>query len=111
MRDSINDSTCDDALRNKLGRMLAAELKTDCEARAYTSEQVNETIARLQHLTADDYEQKLVIAGFTEQPYGDEELSQSCETCMYYLLHRKYCELPELAVPVEPQWSCILWRI
>jgi hypothetical protein len=30
---------------------------------------------------------------------------------MYYLLHRKFCELPELALPVEPTWSCKLWRI
>ena len=107
MDNSIND----DALRKKLGQMMAAGLKTDWETRAYTCEQVNETIARLQDLKADDYEQKLLIAGFTLEPYGDEELSQSCETCMYYLLHRKYCELPELALPVEPQWSCILWRV
>jgi hypothetical protein len=107
MDNSIND----DALRTKLGQMMAAGLKTDWETRACTSQQVNETVARLQDLKADDYEQKLVIAGFTLEPYGDEELSQSCETCMYYLLHRKYCELPELTVPVEPQWSCILWRV
>jgi hypothetical protein len=107
MSGSIND----DALRNKLGQMMSVGLKTDWETRAYTSEQVNETVARLQDLKADDYEQKLVIAGFTLEPYGDEELSQSCETCMYYLLHRKYSELPQLDVPVEPQWSCILWRV
>ena len=101
----------DDALRDELGQMMKAGLNTEWESRAYTSEQVNQTIARLQHLDARDYKQKLVIAGFTLAPYGDEELSQSCETCMYYLLHRKYCELPELNVPVEPQWSCILWRI
>ena len=110
MSDSINPIN-DDALRNKLGQRMAAGLKTDCENRAYTSEQVNQAVSRLQDLKADDYEQKLVIAGFTDSPCGDEELLQSCETCMYYLLHRRYCELPELNMPVEPQWSCILWRI
>jgi hypothetical protein len=26
-------------------------------------------------------------------------------------VHRRFCELPELMLPVEPQWSCRLWRI
>jgi hypothetical protein len=30
---------------------------------------------------------------------------------MYYKVHRRYCELPELDFPVEPEWSCRLWRI
>ncbi len=102
----------DNSLREKLGKMLADGLKTDWEERAYTSEKVSEVVGRLGHLAADDYEQKLVIAGFTADPYGDpDDISQSCETCMYYLKHRKYCELPELELPVEPQWSCIVWRI
>ncbi len=102
----------DDLLREKLGEMLAGGIDTDWKNRAYTSEQVNQAVARLQHLAPDDYEQKLVIGGFTNYPYGDDDdISQSCETCMYYLKHRKYCELPELECPVEPEWSCILWRI
>jgi len=27
-----------------------------------------------------------------------------CQECMYYLVHRKWCDLPELAVPVEADW-------
>jgi hypothetical protein len=34
-----------------------------------------------------------------------------CQECMYYLVHRKWCDLPELFVPVEPDWYCRLWRI
>jgi hypothetical protein len=30
--------------------------------------------------------------------------------CMYFVVHRKWCELPELAWPVEPEWWCRLWR-
>jgi hypothetical protein len=30
---------------------------------------------------------------------------------MYYQVHRRFCELPELMVPVEPGWSCRLWRL
>jgi hypothetical protein len=102
----------DDQLRSQLGQMMHDGLKTDWEDRAYTSEQVNETVSRLKKLTPADWEQKLVIGGFTLTPYGeDDDISQSCATCMYYLKHRRYCELPELDCPVEPEWSCILWRI
>jgi hypothetical protein len=104
-------STNDDALRSKLGQMLADGLQTDHEDRPDNSEQASETTAKLQNLQPDDYEQKLVIAGFMDHPRGDEEHSPHCGTCMYFLLHRKYCQLPELDLPVEPQWSCILWRI
>jgi hypothetical protein len=30
---------------------------------------------------------------------------------MYYMVHSKCCDLPELALPVEPDWWCRLWRI
>ena len=38
-------------------------------------------------------------------------IEQSCATCMYCERHRRYCALPELQLPVEPRWSCTLWRI
>ena len=102
----------ENALRDKLGLILSKGLETDWKNRAYGSEQVSEVIQKLQSLQEDDWERKLIIAGFTKDPYGeDDDISQSCETCMYYLKHRKYCELPELDCPVEPEWSCILWRI
>lgn len=101
----------DDELRNKLGVMMAAGLATNWETRAYSSEQINQIIALLQDLKPDDYEQKLVIAGFTDYPYVIEDMPQACDSCMYYLVHRKFCELPQLNLPVEPQWSCNLWRI
>lgn len=57
----------------------------------------------------DDLERRLVIAGFSDKPYGPEQ--QRCMECMYYLVHRRWCDLPELSVPVDPQWWCRLWRI
>jgi len=104
----------DDSLRIVLEDNLSNGLKTEVEPRAYSSEEVNELVARLQTLDEEDYSNKLVYAGFTLQAYNpgdDEEDDQACETCMYYLVHRKYCELPELMLPVEESWSCRLWRI
>jgi hypothetical protein len=101
----------DSALRSEVEALLGSGLETEVEPRAYTSELVNQTVARLQQVAADDLEEKLRIAGFTLHAYVSDEVEQACETCMYYLLHRKFCELPELALPVEPTWSCKLWRI
>ncbi len=105
----------DEQLRKQVTQLLESGLQTEVEPRAYTSEAVNDLIHRLQSYTAKNVEEKITIAGFTLQPYQppdtDDDLVQSCETCMYYVIHRRYCELPELALPVEKDWSCRLWRI
>lgn len=99
----------DDKRREEIRILLAAGLNTEVYPRADTHEQVQEIVARLQ---ADkDLKSRLVIGGFTLAPIMHEDIEQACETCMYYKVHRRFCELPELDVPVEPEWSCRLWRI
>ena len=103
----------DAELRDKLSDLLQV-LTTDWEQRAYSSQEVNAVVAELQQLPAPAYASKLKLAGFTSYPYfhpEDMELEQSCATCMYYVTHRQFCELPELMLPVLPKWSCKLWRI
>lgn len=105
-------AAADAALREKLRKLLEGGLETEVEPRAYDPETVQQVIARLQELEPDDYVNKLRIAGFTAYPWpGEDDIEQACETCMYYVVHRKFCELPELMLPVEPEWSCRLWRI
>jgi hypothetical protein len=100
----------DDKRREEIRELLAGGLKTEVYPRADTHEQVQEIVARLR--AADgDLKARLVIGGFTLDPIMHEGIEQSCETCMYYKVHRRYCELPEFEVPVEPEWSCRLWRI
>ena len=101
----------DDKTRVTIAEMLASGLETEVWPRAGTSEEVNEIVARLQVEAGGDLEQKLIIAGFTDHTIEADEIEQPCETCMYYKVHAKFCELPELMVPVEPEWSCRLWRI
>lgn len=102
--------TPDDVQRDEIRRLLASGLKTEVFPRADTQEEVQAIIARLRDsdgsLTA-----RLVIGGFTDHTIEHGGLEQPCETCMYYLVHRKYCELPGLDCAVEPEWSCRLWRI
>jgi hypothetical protein len=100
----------DERLRREIAGLLGAGLKTEAEPRAETSEMMNETVGRLRR-EAGDLAAKLVLAGFTDHPVEAGGIEQSCESCMYYLVHRRFCELPELMLPVEPQWSCRLWRI
>ena len=101
----------DGALRANIDNLLRNGLATQWTTRAYTSETVDALRARLQGIAAADLESRLCVAGFTLRPYESEGIAQACESCMYFLIHRKYCSLPELELPVEPQWSCVLWRI
>lgn len=116
MADVESQEVIDNTLRISLQSLLDGGLKVDVEPRAYEHEQILRIISRLQSLDSDDYTKKLVISGFTLDPYQppdtkDSDDAQACDTCMYYKVHRKFCELPELMVPVEPEWSCVLWRI
>ena len=99
----------DDKRREEIRILLGAGLNTEVYPRADTHEQVQEIVARLQAIK--DLKSKLTIGGFTLTPIMHEGIEQSCETCMYYKVHQRFCELPELDVPVEPEWSCRLWRI
>jgi hypothetical protein len=90
--------------------LLASGLGTEAFPRADTHEEVQALVRRLQQ-EGKTLEAKIVISGFTLWPVTHHEIEQACETCMYYLRLRKHCELPELDLPVEPEWSCRLWRI
>ena len=100
-----------EATRAEIAKLLSDGLKTEAWPRAETSEDVNEIVNRLQVEAGDDLEKKLVVSGFTDYTVEAEDIEQPCETCMYYKVHAKFCDLPELMLPVEPEWSCRLWRI
>jgi hypothetical protein len=105
----------DNALRARIDQRLREGLATDWQVRAGGSHQVAALCRRLQALPAGAIDEKLVVAGFTLEPYVDpadaDGIEQSCATCMYFERHRQFCDLPELMLPVEPTWSCALWRI
>lgn len=100
----------DKKIRDEIEQMLSDGLKTEVFPRADSQEQVRDIIQRLR-ASDGSLKSKLVIGGFTLETIEHDGLEQPCETCMYYLVHRRFCELPELNVPVEPEWSCRLWRI
>ena len=102
-------SSDDDRLRDQIGDMMAAGLTTQTEPFPETDKEFGQLLAQVRELAPDDLKGKLVLTGFVDKPYGADQMR--CQECMYYLVHRKWCDLPELAVPVEADWWCRLWRI
>ena len=96
-------------LLKTITEFLEAGLETAVEPFPETDREFAEILKQLRALDPDDLEGKLVLGGFLNHPHGEDE--QRCLECMYYLVHRRWCDLPELAVPVEPHWWCRLWRI
>lgn len=107
----VSQTDNETVLREEIAKKLASGFETDAFPRAESSEMVQQIIEKLQREAAADLDQKLKIGGFTNYTVDIDGLEQPCETCMYYLVHRKFCTLPELLLPVEPEWSCRLWRI
>lgn len=105
----------DDALRNRIVRLLSSSLNPPWTQRSLSNETFVATVRALQELEPEDLVGKLVVGGFTLRPYTPPDdpdgIEHSCATCLYYERHRRFCNLPELMLPVEPQWSCIVWRI
>ena len=108
---SDSESAEDKELRATVTQALQSGLETEIWPRAETSEMVNELIGRLSVKPTPGVIEKLKISGFTDYTIEADEIEQPCETSMYYLTHRRFCNLPELMLPVEPEWSCRLWRI
>jgi hypothetical protein len=96
--------------RVEIRAVLERGLATEVYPRADTHEASQAVIGRLR-ASDGDIATKLIIAGFTLTAIDHGGIDQACETCMYYLVHRRHCELPELDLPVDPEWSCRLWRI
>lgn len=92
-----------------IAELLDAGLKTEIEPFPETEREFLEIVGRLRRLDPGDLEGKLVVSGFLNKPYGADKLR--CMECINFLVNRKWCDLPELAVPVEPDWYCRLWRI
>jgi hypothetical protein len=89
--------------------MLAADLATEVEPFPATEKEFAEILVRLRALDPSALRGKLVIGGFLDHPYGPDRLR--CMECIYFLVNRRWCDLPELLVPVEPDWYCRLWRM
>jgi hypothetical protein len=55
--------------------------------------------------------ERVVIAGLIRKPVEDDGITKACDNCIYFLARREWCDLPELNIPVDPDWFCDLWRV
>lgn len=98
-----------DALLEKISGLLANGLATRTEPFPDTEKEFIGILDELRQLGPDDIEGRLVVSGFVNHPVGPDQ--QRCQECIYYLVHRKWCDIPEISLPAEPDWWCRLWRI
>jgi len=99
----------DARLRERIRGLLAGGLQTQTAPVPRDNVESDAIVNELHGLDAEQLQEKLTISGFAGAPYGREK--QRCHDCMYYLVHRKWCALPGIELPVEPDWWCRLWRV
>lgn len=105
------DQTGLNLLRLRVGELLVSGLKTEMFPFPRTQIEFQGIVERLAELPDNDLLGRLEIGGFAAHPVEVEEMTQRCQECIYYLPHRKWCDLPELPVPVEATWWCRLWKL
>jgi len=98
-----------DLLIRMIEDMFGEGLTTEVEPFPETDREFGALLDELRPLSADQLREKLVISGWLLQPYGEDQMR--CQECMYYLVHKRWCDLPELDLPAKPEWWCRLWRI
>jgi hypothetical protein len=89
-----------ESLRGEIQFLLEGGLQTEVFPRADTHEEVQSIVGRLKS-AGSGLKAKLVTGGFTLKPATHGDIEPPCDTCMYYEVHQRFCELPELNVPVE----------
>ena len=89
--------------------LLNEGLATKVEPFPETDREFAAILDELREFGADELRAKLVVSGWLLKPYGEDEMR--CQECMYFLVHKRWCDLPELSLPAEHDWWCRLWRI
>lgn len=98
-----------DTLIQMIEDLFAEGLRTQLDPFPETDREFSKILDELRELNVNDLRQKLVISGWKLSPHGEDEMR--CQECMYFLVHKRWCDLPELDLPAEPEWWCRLWRI
>lgn len=107
----IQREALNDALRRAIGTLLEGDLPTQITPFPETEVEFQAIVRDLRRLDDDDLIARLDIGGFAPHGFGEGEDLQQCRECIYYLPHRKWCDIPELPLPVEPHWWCRLWKL
>lgn len=99
----------EDKLRDEIGAMMADGLETITEPFPKNHFLFDAIVNQVAEVPKENVKRKLILSGFIDHPYGEDQ--DRCKECIYYLSNRKWCDLPALDLPVEPEWWCRLWKI
>ncbi len=100
-----------DVLRELIGKILATGMETLQQPFPQTDIEFEDILGRLRQLSGKDLDERLRIGGFADHPVEGDDRSMRCRECIYFLPHRRWCDLPELPLPVEADWYCRLWKL
>ncbi|WP_372758691.1 hypothetical protein [Litorivivens sp.] len=113
---SFAQSLRDDILRHQIGIILREGITTDTTLPA-DDKAWQAIVDKLKHAGKNNLLALLEIGGFSDHSRGDAgsmedgEMILRCKECIYFLPKRKWCDLPALPLPVEPEWYCKLWKL
>jgi hypothetical protein len=91
--------------------LLSYGVKSTMSPFPETQAEFLDIVRELRQLDGNDLLGRLDIGGFANYPVGEGDEMQRCQECIYYLPRSRWCDLPELPVPVEPHWWCRLWKM
>jgi hypothetical protein len=108
---SLLNRATDDTVRVWADGLLAYGIEPILEPFPKTQYEFLAIVEELRALHENDLIGRLRIGGFTNYSMGEGEDIQRCQECIYYHPNRKWCDLPELPIPVEAHWWCRLWKL
>lgn len=112
----IMRSLGEDILRDVIGQFLQKGIQTDTSL-PDSDREWQQIVDALKSVPENDLLPLLELGGFADRSLGesgemeDGRVVLRCQECIYYLPRRKWCDLPELPLPVEPHWYCRLWKL
>lgn len=108
---SLLNRATDDTVRVWADGLLQFGIDPIIEPFPKTQSEFLAIVEELRALHENDLIGRLRIGGFTNYSMGEGEDIQRCKECIYYHPNRKWCDLPELPIPVDAHWWCRLWKL
>jgi hypothetical protein len=108
---SLLNRATDDTVRVWADGLLQFGIDPIIEPFPKTQHEFLAIVEELRGLHENDLIGRLRVGGFTNYSMGEGEDIQRCRECIYYHPNRKWCDLPELPIPVDAHWWCRLWKL